>query len=196
LSLQTHIAFSFVMLAPFPPMPAMREEPMSRDGKERRRGPVPLAELVGRVVDPVIAKRGFAGADLIAAWPAIVGQAYADFTQPERLLWPRTREAAEPAAGVLFLKVDGPRAIFLQHELPQIRERINAFLGYAAIGQIRLAQGPVQTRTAPVKRLSAPLTAAAEADLAQAVGGVADAKLRSALDRLGRGVLAERNKRT
>jgi len=185
------------MLEPFPPLPAMRKGRMSgKDGKERRRGPVPLAELVGRVVDPVIAKRGFAGADLIAAWPAIVGQAYADFTQPERILWPRTTDVAAPAAGVLFLKVDGPRAIFLQHELPQIRERINAFLGYAAIGQIKIAQGPVQTRTPPARHPSAQLTAAAEADLAKAIGEVSDTKLRSALDRLGRGVLADRNKRT
>jgi len=167
-----------------------------KGGKERRRGPVPLAELVGKVVDPVIARRGFATGDLIAAWPAIVGQAYAECTQPERILWPRTAEGAEPAPGVLFLKVDGPRAIFLQHELPQIRERINALLGYAAIGQIRIAQGPVQTRTRPAKRPADPLSPGAEAELAKRIGSVADERLRSALDRLGRGVLAERNKRT
>lgn len=165
-------------------------------GKERRRGAVRLAELVGKVVDPVIARRGFATADLIASWPAIVGQAYAECTQPERILWPRGREGAEPAPGVLFLRVDGPRAIFLQHELPQILERINALLGYAAIGRIRIAQGPVQTRTRPAKRPADPLSPGAEAALAKRIGGVADERLRSALDRLGRGVLAGRNKRT
>ena len=175
----------------------MRKERMSgTGGKERRRGPVPLAELVGKVVDPVIAKRGFATADLIAAWPGIVGAAYADCTEPERILWPRATGGGEPAPGVLFLKVDGPRAIFLQHELPQIRERINAFLGYAAIGQIRIAQGPVATRTRPAKRETAPLPAEAEGALAQATASVADEKLRSALARLGRGVLDTRNKRT
>ena len=167
-----------------------------KGGKERRRGPVPLAELVGKVVDPVIARRGFATADLISAWPAIVGQAYAECTQPERILWPRGREDAEPAPGVLFLKVDGPRAIFLQHELPQILERINALLGYAAIGQIRIAQGPVRTRTRPATRPADPLSPGAEAELAKRVGSVADERLRAALDRLGRGVLARGNKRT
>ena len=45
------------MREPFSPMPAMRKERMSgKDGKERRRGPVPLAELVGKVVEPVVAK--------------------------------------------------------------------------------------------------------------------------------------------
>ena len=131
-----------------------------KGAREKRRGPVPLAELVGKVVDPVIARRGFATADLISAWPAIVGQAYAECTQPERILWPRGREGAEPAPGVLFLKVDGPRAIFLQHELPQILERINALLGYGAIGQVRISQGAVQTRTRPAKRPSDPLSPA------------------------------------
>ena len=129
-------------------------------GKERRRGPVPLSELVGKVVDPVIARRGFATADLIAAWPAVVGQAFAACTQPERIVWPRAREGAEPGAGTLFLRVDGPRAIFLQHELPQIRERINALLGYAAIGQIRITQGPVQTRTPPSQSTASALSPA------------------------------------
>jgi hypothetical protein len=165
-------------------------------GKERRRGPVRLAELVGKVFDPVIARRGFATADLIAAWPAIVGQAYAEWTQPERILWPRAAAGAEPPPGVLFLKVDGPRAIFLQHELPQILERVNAILGYAAIGQIRISQGRVQTRRQPKKPAPHPLSPGAEARLAEATGGIADDKLRLALDRLGRGVLAESNKRT
>src|ERR1700732_3922657 len=122
-------------------MTGRRDRTLATDGKERRRGPVPLAGLVGKVVDPVIVRRGFATADLISAWPTIVGQAYAECTQPERILWPRSAVGAEPAPGVLFLKVDGPRAIFLQHELPQILERINALLGYGAIGQVRISQG-------------------------------------------------------
>jgi hypothetical protein len=164
--------------------------------KERRRGPVRLAELVGKVVDPVIARRGFATGDLIAAWPAIVGQAFAACTQPERVAWPRTAEGAQPAAGTLFLRVDGPRAIFLQHELPQIRERINALLGYAAIGQIRITQGPVQTRTLPLQPPATALSPDGEAALANALGSVGDESLRAALDRLGRGVLGGRNNRT
>jgi hypothetical protein len=176
--------------------PCEKSNMTGNGGKLRRRGPVPLSQLVGKVVDPVIARRGFATADLIAAWPAIVGAAYAECTQPERILWPRTAEGAAPAKGILYLKVDGPRAIFLQHELPQILERVNALLGYAAIVQIRIAQGPVQTRTRPAKRPSGPLSPGAEAELTKTIGNVADEKLRSALDRLGRGVLANRNKRT
>ena len=129
---------------------------------KRRRGVVALSELVGRVLEPVSARRGFATAELIAAWPAIAGPAYADCTQPEKIIWPRETNDGAPAPGVLYLRVDGPRAIFVQHELGQVIERVNAFLGYGAIARARIVQGPAE---------------------------VGDGELRDALDRLGRAVL-------
>ncbi len=166
----------------------------ANDSKARRRGAVALTELVGKVLDPVIAERGFAGADLVAAWPEIAGRAYADWTEPERIAWPRGEAGKEPRAGVLHLKVDGPRAIFVQHELPQIIERVNAFLGYAAIGQVRIVQKPVARRKNAKAPVVPPLAAAAEAELSSALAQVGDDRLRAALDRLGRGVMAERDK--
>ena len=41
---------------------------MTTSQKPKRRGPVPLTTLVGKIIDPVIAARGFANGDLIAAW--------------------------------------------------------------------------------------------------------------------------------
>jgi hypothetical protein len=162
-------------------------------GSERRRGVVRLSELLGRVVDPVIARRGFATLDLIAAWPAVVGPAFADCTQPERVLWPRG--PAAPGA-TLVVRVDGPRALFLQHELPQILERVNALLGHGAVARIRIAQGVVAAPTRIRPPVDVPLPPAAEARLAGTVGTVASGPLRAALDRLGRGVLAGADKRT
>ena len=147
-----------------------------------------LSELVGKVLAPVTAKRGFAAADLVAAWPEIVGQRFADCSRPERIVWPRGA-AREGDAGILELTVEGPRAIYVQHEADQIIERVNAFLGYAAIGALRIVQRPVaparKAQLAPPRRLDA----GAEAQLAETVAGVADDGLRAALERLGRGVL-------
>jgi hypothetical protein len=156
--------------------------------KRRRRGPVMLAELVGRVLDPATARRGFATADLIAAWPEIVGARYADCTRPEKIVWPRGKDATGDA-GTLHLRVDGPRAILIQHELDQIIERINRFLGYAAIAKVRLVQAPVQS-PGPGRRGERPLAAEEEARLGAAISGVEDDGLKAALDRLGRGVLS------
>ena len=158
--------------------------------KQRRKGAVALGELVGPIIDPVIARRGFATADLLAAWPEIVGPAHADCTAPERIVWPRAK-AGESPPGVLFLRVDGPRAIFVQHELPQIIERINAFFGYAAIGQVRIVQAPVAVKPA-APEAPARLAPAAEAALENRLTTVEADRLRAALARLGRGVLGAR----
>ncbi len=149
-----------------------------------------LTELVGRVLAPVSGRRGFATADLIAAWPDIVGAKYAECTRPEKIVWPRNEEAGADG-GVLHLTVDGPRAVLIQHELDQIIERINAFLGYAAIARIRIVQGPVAARQAQ-RQATPPLDSAAEARLGATIAGVDDEGLRAALARLGRGVLQRR----
>jgi hypothetical protein len=158
--------------------------------KWRRRGPVALGELVGRVLDPVTARRGFATADLIAAWPEIVGPGYADCTRPDRIVWSHGKDAAENP-GVLHVRVDGPRAVLVQHELGQIIERINRFLGFAAIGKIRLVQAPIISRRSET-RSARPLDAEQQARLGAVVSDVDDARLRAALERLGHGVLAGR----
>jgi hypothetical protein len=155
---------------------------------QRKRGAQPIAELIGRVIDPLTRKRGFATADLISAWPDIAGSRFAAVTRPAKIVWPRG-EANEGAAGVLTLHVEGPSAILVQHEVGQILERVNAFLGYQAVGQIRIVQAPVAQ---PKRRRARPETVlppGEEARLASATGGVADAGLRAALERLGRGVL-------
>jgi hypothetical protein len=156
--------------------------------RQRRRGPVMLAELVGRVIDPVTKRRGFATTDLIAAWPEIVGSRYADCTRPEKIIWPKGEEM-EGAPALLVLRVDGPRAIFVQHEAGQIVERVNAFMGYGAIGHIRIVQAPVKPNGPVTAPAVPPLAPEAAARLAETIATVADDDLRGALDRLGRGVL-------
>jgi hypothetical protein len=158
--------------------------------KQHRRGAVALAELVGKVLAPVTAKRGFATADLMASWAEIVGPRYATCTRPERVAWPRG-EPADHKPAVLVLRVEGPRAILVQHEAGQIIERVNAFLGYAAIGQMRIVQGPVSAPAAAEKPVARALRPAEETRLAAAVSDVAEGDLREVLARLGRGVLAE-----
>jgi hypothetical protein len=158
------------------------------DQKRRNRGAVPLSALVGRVINPVARKRGFAAADLIAAWADVVGAELAGCTRPEKVVWPRG-EANSDRPGVLTLKVEGPRAVVVQHQLDQIVERVNAFFGYAAVGHIRIVQAPLGRTPKSQPAEDAPLGPEDEARLRTTIGAVADQPLREALDRLGRGVL-------
>jgi hypothetical protein len=168
---------------------------VDKDDKNRRRGARSIAELAARIIDPVTARRGFARSDLIAAWPEIAGPLYADCTAPEKIVWPRG-EAEGQRPGVLFLKVDGPKAIFVQHQLPQIIERINAFLGHAAIGHIRIVQAPVKGKGERRRPGMMALSPEAETGLADTLSSVEDDALRAALDRLGRGVYQARLKQS
>lgn len=157
----------------------------------KRKGPLPLGEIVGRVIEPVTARRGFAKAELIAVWPEIAGPMHAACTAPEKIVWPRHADGDEPPAGTLFIRADGPRAIFVQHELPQIVERVNAFFGYRAVAQARIVQGPVGAKT-PAPPAAEPVDATAEARAVSTVAAVEDDNLRAALERLGRFVFTKR----
>lgn len=174
-------------------------EPTAARGKpahgRRRRGPAPVADLLGDVLSPAARKRGFASLDLFRHWAEIVGPAYAGATQPERLSWPRRmddggEDAFEPAT--LFVRCEGARALLFQHELPQILERINTVFGYPAVGRIRIAQKPiVRPVVARPPRLRA-LSAAEEARVTALTAEIEDDGLRRALVALGRAVTAGR----
>jgi hypothetical protein len=163
------------------------------DIKPRRGGPVPIASLVGRIIDPLTARRGFATPDLIAAWPEIAGPRFADCSRPEKIVWPKgPAEEGKPA--LLILRVDGPKAVLVQHEAGQIVDRVNAFLGYAAIGRVRIVQAPVDPNCQKPAIPDTRLSAEEEARLAGTLSGVADEGLKAALDRLGRRVLSDRDR--
>jgi len=166
---------------------------MSGNTPSPRKGAIPIGQLVGEVIAPVTARRGFATADLVAAWPEIAGPLHAPCTMPEKIAWPRHDSEDDPPAGVLFLKVDGPRAVLVQHDLPQIIERLNAFFGYRAIGQVRIVQGPVAAPSTPgAVRRQPRLDPEAEHALAEELADIDDDDLRAALEKLGRGVRGTR----
>ena len=98
----------------------------------------PVAELIGKSLDPIVQKRGLARAELLAWWPDIVGAAYAGRTVPERIRWPRDGKAA-----TLVVCCDPSLALQFQHEADRVRERLNSYFGYPAVGAIRIVQRPI-----------------------------------------------------
>lgn len=152
------------------------------------RGPLPLARLIGSALDPVISKRGFAASDLIVNWDTIVGPRYAAFTRPEKLSWPRGKDGK----GVLTVHVEGARGIFLQHETEQFIDRINGYLGFGAVGDIRIVQRPMQPKKTTRRTEPRPLPADERAVLDKSLEGVESDRLREALARLGEGIIGDR----
>ena len=152
-----------------------------------------IGAYVAKLIDPIARARGFAMTSLLSEWPAVVGEELARFTAPEKVVWPRRsedREAASPQSAwrtdgaILVLKVDGPRAIEVQHRAEQILERVNMYFGYRAIAQLRFLQAPLPKAKGEAP---APAPASAEEPLILAPG-VADTGLAKALGRLGAGI--------
>ena len=101
------------------------------------------------------ARYGFAYADLITQWPAIVGDDVAQWSEPERIRWPRAGADERKQGGTLVILVTPGRGLDLQHETPRIIDRINAFYGYSAIAQVRIVQGALNRQKAPSRALPA-----------------------------------------
>ncbi len=152
-------------------------------------GARPVGAFIGRLLDPVARARGFATTALLSEWPAIVGAELAQFTAPDRVVWPRRQQDGEEAApkgwrdegAILVLRVDGPRAIEVQHRSGKILERVNTYFGYRAIAEMRILQAPVGRSEAPP-----PVPAETEKSIPLPVSvSIGHEGLRRALARLG-----------
>lgn len=149
--------------------------------------------MLAGILKPVVRKRGLAGADLVMAWRDIAGPQFAECTMPDRIAWPKAtafddRNGAAP--GTLIVRCAGPAAVLLQHDLPQVVERINSFLGWYAVERIKIVQGTVHVadrRTPPKLPAISPQK---QAEVHEQVAGVRDDRLRLALATLGTSVAA------
>lgn len=129
------------------------------------------------------ARYGFGYADILAQWPAIVGEELGTLSAPERIRWPRRPAAAgDKPAGTMVVRVAEGRALEFQHQAPRIIERINGFYGYEAVAALKIVQGTLQS-TAP--RAGAEPVAALPREAQTRLETIDDDRLRAALERLG-----------
>ncbi len=168
---------------------------MVKAAPKKNRGPTrrQLSELVGSTMHPLARKRGFATADLLGAWPELIGERYAGRVQPGQLIWPRRREAdgeVIPAPATLVVHSDSASALMLSHEVNAIRERLNAFLGWYAISRIKIVQRALPKKTFKPVRRQRLLSKSEELEIKSKVSRVSDEKLQKALEKLGREIVS------
>ena len=163
-------------------------------GKAPFGNPVAVSDLLGGLLDPVLRRRTGISVGLVQSWDEIAGPRLAGFTRPERLAWPRRLHEDDPyEPATLVIACEGSRALELQHQTGEVIARVNGFLGFRAVGRIRIVQKPVarvEQRKKPAVRA---LGEAESRALAARVGAIEDEGLREALERLGRTVLGTRN---
>jgi len=160
-------------------------------GKRQGNYAVPVGDLATSILDPVMRKRAGMSTALLQCWDEIAGERLAVSTRPERIAWPRRHDEDDPfEPATLIIACEGVAALRLQHQTAEIISRANAFLGFAAIGRIRIVQKKVVHAAPPEKPSLRALTEEERARVASSVGPVTDDALRASLERLGRSVLA------
>ena len=143
----------------------------------------PLSLILGDVFSAAFAKQGFASRELIVRWSDIVGSEIAAHSEPLKIQWPRQVEGQAQEPATLVLRVEGPKALEIQHLSDVILERVNRFFGWSAVGRLALRQAPLSRRDRP-KPQPAP-DPAMVAKIADSLPPLADDDLRTALARLG-----------
>jgi len=127
-------------------------------------------------------RRGFATARLLTHWAEIVGEEVARICRPVKVSW-----SQGGFGGTLVVQADGAQAPLVQMQAEQIRARVNACHGHAAIARLRIQQAPLSAATGfaegqaafegPGIRSSAPPSPA----LAERLAGITDPELREQL---------------
>src|SRR3569833_234256 len=81
----------------------------------------PVGSRVSQLTHDLFRKRGFAEGHILNNWPEIIGQDMAEFSAPERRVFPRrVREGRGPSgAATLEIRLDGPIAMEIKHLEPQ-----------------------------------------------------------------------------
>ncbi|MER8647888.1 DUF721 domain-containing protein [Mesorhizobium sp. M0586] len=157
--------------------------------------PVPVSDLATAILDPVLRKRTGISIGLVQSWEEIAGPRLAGHSRPEKIQWPRRMHEDDPfEPAVLVIACEGMAALHLQHETGEIINRVNAFLGFNAIGRIRIVQKPVLRDKARPKLTPRALTSVEKAKLSDTVGKIEDEGLRASLERLGATILGQRKR--
>ena len=146
----------------------------------------PLSTLIRKITAESFEARGLAAAGIASEWPAIVGEAVAECSWPDRLR----------PDGTLRVCVSGPVAVELQHLEPQILERIAGYYGYRAVTRIAYVNRAPSARPAPIveRRTLPKFDSESAARVESAVESTRDGRLKEALAALGRALIGRSQK--
>lgn len=153
--------------------------------QRRTRGFEATSGLLKTQIRKVGESRGFAVARLLTHWEEIAGADMARITRPVKVGYGR-----EGMGATLTLLTTGSMAPMVEMQKEQLREKVNAVYGYAAIARILLtqtaatgfAEGQAEFTTAP-RAKPAPSPAVTE-EAARTAAPVRDDSLRRAIESL------------
>lgn len=171
---------------------------MKSSGNQMRgkRGFQRASGLLSERIRKASESRGFAESRILTHWAEIVGEATARIARPVNVSYGRGGFGA-----TLTLLTTGANAPMLQMQTEQLKEKVNACYGYAAIRHIRITQtAPTgfaegQAQFAPAPKAKPAPNPQTQDEARRVAAPVADEGLRQALERLAANVIT-RNKQS
>jgi hypothetical protein len=158
--------------------------------KRKRGNAVAVGDLTTEILDPLLRRRAGMSIALVQSWDEIVGERLSAMSRPEKIAWPKRAHEDDPfEPATLVIACEGAAAMRVQHETGEIVARVNAFLGFAAIGRIRIVQKQVANAGPKPRPRPRDLNEVEAERLGRLVEGIEDDGLRAALERLGRAVM-------
>ncbi len=146
---------------------------------------MPAPRHILRTLPPATARmlrqKGMGIGTLAMSWRTIIGGEMAEWTRPVKLTPGRGS-----APGTLEIRVEGARALEVQHRERQIIERVNTYLGRNTVQRLRLVRGSLTGASTPSAKQAQETELARRAELLEeALSQITDPGLRAALAGLG-----------
>ena len=117
--------------------------------------PKKIGETLKKVNKSYSAKFGKIEFLIISKWPQIVGNFFAEYSEPDKIsrITNDFNELDEPIyKNFLHVKVSPAAAIEFQHYKDTIIEKINSYFGYKAISDLRLQQNFVPKKNIKLEK--------------------------------------------
>ena len=153
-------------------------------------GPRAISGLIGKSSKAALIKRGFAQADILTNWAAIVGPNLANFSSPEKFSY--ARQSNKEAT--LRIRVAPGWAPEFQHFEPLVIERINSFFGYRAVARLQLIQAPVKKPEVRKSPPPLPLTEPQKDWIEAILSDISEPVLKKRLESVATSMLSARNR--
>jgi len=154
-----------------------------------------VGELVSRLIDPALKKRGFASNEILENWLIIAPPPYNRTTIPDRLKWRRNKAGTQGA--LLYLRCAEGDRMALSHDHERISQAINRYFGYVLVDAIKLSnetfteQAKEDLTSRQIKNTQN-LSPEVSRQIDGAIKGVTDNEIKNALREFGQGLYGKK----
>lgn len=148
-------------------------------------GPMPLSKELQSLTKDLLGKRGFANADLLLHWNDVIGEELSKAVKPDKMTYTKSGRTG----AVLHVRVGaGAFAVLVEHQKKILIDRINTFLGYDAISDIKIRQDLIEIKPPIPVEKEKKLTVEQEMLLTEKLKNIEDEDVRKKLYNIGKSI--------